>query len=554
MTAGRSRRGRTPGSDPLRDRVVVAVAALVIGAVVGTRTPGFTTDSESYLDVARSVVAGHGLVQHVADFWRPRLPDPLGLWPPLYPLLVAALARLGAPLEGAARFVSGVAFPLFALAFLALAGELLGAGAAALAVTLIAIATLAVAFAAGMAWSEMPYLALATAALLLLARVEAANRATRDGPPPRLVLLAGLLAGLAALTRYIGVVLIPVGFAWLLFMRVPSRARLVWLLAAAIPPGAWFVHNLVRFHALTGPGLPPAHGSPFAVLAQLLPALRWGFVPWPLEASAWVSALFVVLLFALGAFAWATGGARALVAAYAGAYLLALLSLRASLTFNVIGYRYLTPVIPLLWLAAASGLAWLADRMRFAGAVARALAIGLLALSAVALVRFVVRLPSPSPERVARRAELTELRALLADAGGAVLSDAGHRVRSATGRDAVEVPPAPFAAREFTAADEQRWRAAGVTEAVFRSGSWRGADPARVRAGLTARFGPHLATRLMPGSPGRWTVVDSSATFVRFALVAPPATPPAAPPELARPATPAPPPARRAPHTHRRRR
>lgn len=537
MTAGRARRGRPPGSDPLRDRVVVALAALVIGAVVGSRTPGFTTDSESYLDVARSLVMGQGLVQHVVDFWRPGLPDPLGLWPPLYPLLVAGLARLGAPLEGAARFVSGVSFPVFALVFLALAGELLGAGTAALAVTLIAIATLAVAFAAGMAWSEMLYLALATGALLQLARMEAATRASRDGPSPRLVLLAGALAGLTAVTRYIGVVLLPVGFAWLVFMRVPSRARVLWLAAAALPPALWFAHNLVHFHALTGPGLPPAHGPAFTIVGQLLPALRWGFVPWPLEASGFASGVFVIVLFALGAFAWATGGARALVAAYAGLYLVVLLGLRASLTFNVIGYRYLTPVMPLLWLAAATGLAWLAERMRFAGTAARVVAVSMLALSAVALVRFVVRLPDPAPESVTRRAELAELRTLLDGTTGAVLGDAGHRVRSATGRDAVEIPSAPFAARVFTAEDEARWRAAGVTQAVFRAASWRGADAAAVRAALTGRFGPHLAARLAPGSPRRWALADSGVTFVRFDLAAAPA-PTAAAPAPAAPAAP----------------
>jgi hypothetical protein len=497
---------------------VVVVAALVVGGLTGGRTPGFTTDSESYLDVARSLVAGQGLVQHVADFWRPALPDPLGLWPPLYPMVVAGLARLGAPIEGAARFVSGISFPLFAVVFLALAGELLGAGAAALAVTLIAISTLAVAFAAGMAWSEMLYLTLATGALLQLTRMAEATRLSRDGPAPRLVLLAGALAGLAALTRYIGIVLLPVGLVWLALTHVPPRARLLWLLAAALPPLLWFAHNLAHFHALTGPGLPPAHATVFAILGQLGPALRWGFVPWPVETSGVASVLFVTLLLALGAFAWATGGPRALVAAYAGLYILLLLVLRASLTFNVIGYRYLTPVMPFLWLSAATGLAWLGERMRFAGSTARALAIGMLALSAIALVRFVVRLPSPAPELVTRRAELTELRALLHGSSGAVLADAGHLVRSATGRDAVQVPPTAFSPRPFTAEDEIRWRAGGVTQAVFRAESWRGDDRDAVRATLTARFGPYLASRLAPGGRERWAVADSGARFVRFEL------------------------------------
>jgi hypothetical protein len=241
-------------------------------------------------------------------------------------------------------------------------------------------------------------------------------------------------------------------------------------------------------------------------------------VPWPLEASGFASAVFVIGLLALGAFAWAIGGPRALVAGYAGAYVVTLVTLRASLTFNGIGYRYLTPVLPFLWLAAAAGLDWLAERMRFAGSAARAMTVATLILSAVAATRFVVRLPHPAPALVTRRAELAELQRLLALSDGPVLGDAGHLVRSATGRDAVDVPPAPFAPRFFTAEDASRWRAAGARQAVFRSESWRGDDRHVVRTRLEARFGPWLAARLAPGDPERWPVADSGATFVRFAL------------------------------------
>jgi hypothetical protein len=517
MTAGRTRRGRAPGTDPVRDRVVVVVVALVIEMLVTRRTPGFTTDSESYLDVARSLAAGHGLVQHVVDFWRPRLPEPLGLWPPLYPLTIATLTRLGATLEGAARAVSAIAYPVFGLVFLALAGEVFGAGWAALVVTLLAISTLATAFAAGMAWSEMLFLALTTAALLELVAMTGATRMSRDGPHPRIVLAAALLAGLAAVTRYIGIVLLPIGLVWLIAHRVPPRAWGAWLGLAVTPPLLWALHNFAAFGTVLGPGLPRAHAPALAILAQLLPALRWGFVPWPLEAYGVASLLFVVALLALALFALVIGGPRTLVAVYVVSYLVLLLVLRAGLTFNVIGYRYLTPVLPFLWLAAASGLVWLGERMRFAGTVARAAGVVLLVLSAFALARFVVRLPSPSPEAERRRAEMAELRALLMGSSGPVLGDAGHLVASATGRDAVEIPAAPFAARVFTADDERRWRAAGVSEVVFRAP--RAAhDPEHAREDLTARYGPYLASRVAPGSRERWPVADSGATFVRFEL------------------------------------
>jgi hypothetical protein len=518
MTAVRARRARSnPVASP-RDRLIVVLASLLLASWVGPRVPAFTTDSESYLDVARSLLAGEGLVHHVVDFWRPRLPDPLGLWPPLYPLVTAGLTRLGVPLEIAARLVSALAFPVFALLFLSLATELLGAGAAALGVTIVTLSTLAVAFAAGMAWSEMLYLALSTGAIVGLIRVAAPVRGWREATPLRLAVLAGTLAGLASLTRYIGVILVPVGLVWLLLARVPSRTVLTWLACAALPPLAWAAHNLARFGNALGPGLPQSHASLTGVAAQLVPGLRWGFVPWPVEASGPASAIFVALLLLLGGFAWVTGSTRALVAGYAAAYVVTLVTLRASLTFNGIGYRYLTPVMPFLWLAAAAGLAWLADRMRFAGLAARAVSVVTLVLCAVAVARFGIRLPHPAPELVTRGAELTELQRLLALTDGPVLGDAGHLVRSATGRDAIEIPPAPFAPRFFTADDATRWRAAGARQAVFRAEDWHGDDPRVVHARLETRFGPWLAARLAPGDPARWPVADSSGTFVRFAL------------------------------------
>jgi Dolichyl-phosphate-mannose-protein mannosyltransferase len=514
-------RTHRPRSNPVaspRDRVTVVVAALLLGLLVGSRVPGFTTDSESYLDVARSLLAGQGLVQHVADFWRPGVPDPLGLWPPLYPLVTAGLARLGAPLEVAARLVSALSFPVFALLFLSLATELLGAGVPALAITLVALSTLAVAFAASMAWSEMLYLALSTGALLGLVRVAAPVRGWREATPLRLAVLAGALAGLAALTRYIGVILIPVGLVWLLLTRVPTRTLVTWLACAALPPLAWTAHNLARFGNVLGPGLPQSHASVAGVAAQLLPALRWGFVPWPVEVSGPASALFVTGLVALGAFAWVIGGPRALVAGYVAAYIMMLVTLRANLTFNGIGYRYLTPVMPFLWLGAAAGLSWLAERMRFADSVARVITLATLVLCGVAVTRFMIRLPHPAPAMVTRRVELAELKQLILPAGGPVLGDAGHLVRSATGQDAIEIPPAPFAPRFFTELDETRWRAAGARQAVFRSESWNGEDRDVVRTRLEARFGPYLAHRLAPGNAERWPVADSGATFVRFTL------------------------------------
>ena len=206
---------RPQASAPL-DGAVLAVLALAVIGWLAPRVAGFTTDSDAYLDVARSVRAGTGLVQSV-DFWRPGVPDPLALWPPLYPLLVAVVAAFGVPLELAARFVAAGSFAVFAFAFHALAVTALGRGGGALA-TIAALATLSVTRLGAFAWSEATFLALTTIGLAMLARAESAGGWTRGR-----AFVAGVAFGLAGVTRYAGV---PVVLAAVACVRsAPGVAR-----------------------------------------------------------------------------------------------------------------------------------------------------------------------------------------------------------------------------------------------------------------------------------------------------------------------------------------
>ena len=150
--SGHGDAGPRPRRTLLAGLAVAALAGL-IAAAWAPRSPGFTTDSESYLDVARNLAAGDGMVQRIVDFWRPALPDPLGLWPPLYPALVAATSVAGVPPEPAARAVSIAAFVVFALALHRLARRVLPPGPA-LAATAVALLTPGVARAGVMAWSS----------------------------------------------------------------------------------------------------------------------------------------------------------------------------------------------------------------------------------------------------------------------------------------------------------------------------------------------------------------------------------------------------------------
>src|SRR6185436_11872269 len=203
------------------DRVIALLFALAIVQFFHLSVAPFTTDSDSYLDVARNLLAGQGLVMRIVDSWRPAIPDPMGLWPPVYPLAIALAGRLGAPLELAARMISELSFVAFALLFHSFARRTaLGRGGA-LVVTALALTTTGVARAGVMAWSEMLYLALACGGWAATLGLE---KQKGEGVFPGL--LAGLLFGLAATTRYIGLLVLPLG-GLALWTAKPKRASVV---------------------------------------------------------------------------------------------------------------------------------------------------------------------------------------------------------------------------------------------------------------------------------------------------------------------------------------
>src|SRR5678815_1103580 len=61
------------------DRVIALLLALAIAQLFDLSVAPFTTDSDSYLDVAKNLLAGQGLVMRIVDSWRPAIPDPMGL-------------------------------------------------------------------------------------------------------------------------------------------------------------------------------------------------------------------------------------------------------------------------------------------------------------------------------------------------------------------------------------------------------------------------------------------------------------------------------------------
>ncbi len=455
-----------------------AVLALVGVAVLAPRVAGFTTDSDAYLDVAMSLRDGNGFVQSVVDFWRPAVPDPLGLWPPLYPALIAAVAAFGVPLELAARLVAAASFAGFAFAFHALAVSALGRGAGALA-TVAALATPAVLRLGASAWSEAPYLALTTGGLALLARADA-----RDNWSRRAASAAGALLGAAALTRYVGV---PIVVAAVVFVATRRELRARGLLSFAAPalilPGLWLGHNLLEFGRPFGPALAPAAHGMGKQAFEFLRALRWELFPAPFDHAA-PGAYALALVTAGGVWLALRGaGAGRIAAAYALLHAGLVVVATATSGINSPTGRYLAPVLPFLVLAAFTGWRGRGDSRRV---LATALAAVWTLAVVVELLGQVRGESTGSRDALARRADLHALARIVPVAASPVLSDCGHLVRVATGRTAVQIPAPAYRPRDYAAADDARWAAAGVNEAVFLgagppAGAWK-------RAAVEGRF------------------------------------------------------------------
>ena len=215
--------------------IAVLLGLLFVGhvGVFGWRSIAFdrrvTGDSMNYIDVARNLSAGEGLVQSAAGFnqptfWQrdftPQFPEKTRAGHnPGYSVLIAAVAAVTGLEHADAAFVIGPAAYAAALASAFLfAARLLGSAAGLLAAAFVAHQIRWVFL---RTWTEPVVIALLLVLLALLAR----------GATPRRAVVAGLLAGLTLLVRSGFVPILALGgFACLLGHG--SRVRRLLLFAA----------------------------------------------------------------------------------------------------------------------------------------------------------------------------------------------------------------------------------------------------------------------------------------------------------------------------------
>lgn len=356
-----------------------ALLGLVLSLLVTTtHGVGLSPDSVSYLAAARNMAAGEG--------FRSFNSQPVTLWPPLYPALLAALQELtqvdalvAARWLHAGLFVATIALTT-ALAVRAVAGE-----------WIVALAIVGVAALSPVIW---PYSAMllteglfACLVLMLLLTV------VRDEVGWGAVALGGVLAAALGMTRYIGIAFAFAGALALIFAaRGPGRVFKASLFAAiaAAPWILWLGRN-ARFYGLaTGPRYPSAYGvgqNLAFTLDSLLQMLLGGALARPLIAAA----LLLPLAIAAAAVLWRFPAAprpdvrrlRVSALLFSGSYLILLVATSTLAAYDRISVRLVMPVyIPVLLILGSIA----ADVLRNLRAVSSGRLLSLLTAGAVMAV------------------------------------------------------------------------------------------------------------------------------------------------------------------------
>lgn len=313
-------------------------AAILVWIETARFGVGATPDSVAYLSTAESLLAGRGL----------RLFDgsPYADWPPLYPWLLATLARLGPGVLGAARLlhVGLAAAIVLAVAHLAVRTGASRSGAALAAVAAVVVPPFLEI--APMAWSEPLFVAILLAFFLALLR-------EREQPSPATWAALTTLAAAAILTRYLGVVLLPIGV--LALARRGILRALAFAAVAAAPLAVWAARNVVTLGAPFGRRRPG--GLPILESIARLDAVVADWIL-PVAGSGLAVGLGIATLIGLASVAARRTPRAAPLAAFALLYPTALVVVASRAPVDPLDARLLFPLaLPLVVLASVAGSA-----------------------------------------------------------------------------------------------------------------------------------------------------------------------------------------------------
>lgn len=259
MTQGEDARFSAPTPEPRRTfwqrlALVLALALVARGLVVAAVLPDVERAAAA-TDAGQFLILGRNLAEHGAfsqEREPPYTPDPIRT--PGYPALVALLTFIGGPRPLAAILVAQALLGTLTVGGVALAGRRLLGPAEGLVGGLLAALAPATLILTGFASAEVLFSAWLVGGVLLVAEGLARSRWVLSG-------LGGLCFGAAALTRPIGVMLLPVlviaPFLHGERERLAARMRGAWphalaaALGLALLAGLWVGRNAAHFGAFS---------------------------------------------------------------------------------------------------------------------------------------------------------------------------------------------------------------------------------------------------------------------------------------------------------------
>ncbi len=205
--------------------IVATIGTMIIVPSIG-RWCALAPDSIAYLSTARTLYETGGL------------PNEFMMRPPGFPVALAPLFLTGDLPLLAIRILLGICFVAAGALTTVLFNRELGRRAA-IAAGLLVVTNCALIHQSGVALSELLFIPLQLAALIILDRARGGPRLTKS-----LSIMAGLVVSAAVLTRSLGVFLIPIGAAMILFSRTQTRrdrvvAAALFGIAAVVMPAAW---------------------------------------------------------------------------------------------------------------------------------------------------------------------------------------------------------------------------------------------------------------------------------------------------------------------------
>lgn len=265
-------------------------SAAFLAVLLATRWGvGVSPDSVAYVDCARSLLAGDGLVTRALSGTR----EPFIWHAPFYPIVLAGLGAFGWDVWAVARILNAALFgSLTATVGYGLNPRFAGRGGVRLIGCFLVATSVPLVQTSEMAWSEPLFLLLVVWGLLLL------DRHMRLGGWLSLAASAAAV-GIASITRYAGIAFVGGGVAALALMRTTSWRRRVSEMAlftgvGLLPFGIWTGRNAVVMGSAVGRKV-VLGGIGLDHLGQAASTLLWWFMPARLSdalgSCAWLALL-----------------------------------------------------------------------------------------------------------------------------------------------------------------------------------------------------------------------------------------------------------------------